>query len=295
MRSDRYSAIKKMCCAEMPISSQVVLSRTLQNQAKVRPITQKIAYQINCKLGGCLWSVRFPFKNWMIIGIDVYHSKSINKSVCALVASMNESITNWYNQAVYQEREIGDHLKYLFIKCLEKYRATNGVFPKKIVVFRDGVGDGQLQHCKQYEIPQFESCIKEFDIQDCNICYVIVQKRINTRLFSKGDGGLENPAPGSILDHTVTRKQFYDFFLVSQHVRQGTVTPTHYIVLHDACNLQPDHVQKLSYKLCHLYYNWPGTIRVPAPCQYAHKLAYLVGQHVGKIPSQELNDKLFYL
>jgi len=24
---------------------------------------------------------------------------------------------------------------------------------------------------------------------------------------------------------------------------------------------------RLSYKLTHMYYNWPGTIRVPAPCQ----------------------------
>ena len=24
---------------------------------------------------------------------------------------------------------------------------------------------------------------------------------------------------------------------------------------------------RLAYKLTHLYYNWPGTVRVPAPCQ----------------------------
>ena len=48
---------------------------------------------------------------------------------------------------------------------------------------------------------------------------------------------------------------------------QGTVTPTHYVVIHDSANMKTDHVQQLTYKLCHLYYNWPGTIRVPAPCQ----------------------------
>lgn len=294
LRSDRYSAIKKICCAEMAIPSQVILSRTLQNQSKVHAITQKIALQMNCKLGGSLWSVRFPFKNWMIVGIDVYHSKG-NKSVCALVASMNESITAWYNQAVYQEQEIGDHLKYMFIKALEKYRDLNGVFPKKIVFFRDGVGDGQLEHCRRYEIPQIETCIKEFNISDCSICFVVVQKRINTRMFMKTANGLENPYPGSVLDHSVTRRNLYDFFLVAQHVGQGTVTPTHYIVLHDTSNMNPEHMQKLSFKLCHLYYNWPGTIRVPAPCQYAHKLAYLVGQYIGKMPASSLLDKLFYL
>ena len=59
----------------------------------------------------------------------------------------------------------------------------------------------------------------------------------------------------------------YDFFLVSQHVRQGTVTPTHYVVISDNSGLKPDHMQRLTYKMTHMYYNWPGTIRVPAPCQ----------------------------
>lgn len=49
----------------------------------------------------------------------------------------------------------------------------------------------------------------------------------------------------------------YDFFLVSQSVRQGTVTPTHFNVIFDTSGLRPDHMQRLTYKLCHLYYNWP--------------------------------------
>lgn len=59
----------------------------------------------------------------------------------------------------------------------------------------------------------------------------------------------------------------FDFFLVSQHVRQGTVSPTHYVVVHDNSNWDVDKLQCLSYKMTHLYYNWPGTVRVPAPCQ----------------------------
>ena len=68
----------------------------------------------------------------------------------------------------------------------------------------------------------------------------------------------------------------YDFFLVSQSVRQGTVNPTSYNIIKDTSGLKPKHIQALTYKLTHLYYNWPGTVRVPAPCQYAHKLAFMV-------------------
>ncbi len=48
----------------------------------------------------------------------------------------------------------------------------------------------------------------------------------------------------------------YDFFLVSQSVNQGTVSPTHYNVLYDDTGMTPDMVQKLAYMMTHLYYNW---------------------------------------
>ena len=48
-----------------------------------------------------------------------------------------------------------------------------------------------------------------------------------------------------MLDHTVTKRNWYDFFLVSQHVGQGTVTPTHYVVVQDTLDLPVDAVQRI--------------------------------------------------
>ncbi len=42
---------------------------------------------------------------------------------------------------------------------------------------------------------------------------------------------------------------------------QGTVNPTSYNVIDDDGSLKPNHLQMLTYKLTHLYYNWPGTVR----------------------------------
>ncbi len=56
-----------------------------------------------------------------------------------------------------------------------------------------------------------------------------------------------------------------------------------------------DLVQKLAYQQTHMYYNWPGTVRVPAACLYAHKLANLVGEHIKRAPSNVLYPKLFFL
>lgn len=99
------------------------------------------------------------------------------------------------------------------------------------------------------------------------LTYVVTQKRINTRFFRQSGGKIDNPAPGTVVDHSVTRRYMTDFFLISQNVRQGTVTPSHYIVVYDSAKLSPDVVQQLAYKLTFMYYNWPGTIRVPACCQ----------------------------
>lgn len=54
----------------------------------------------------------------------------------------------------------------------------------------------------------------------------------------------------------------YDFFIVSQAVRFGCVSPTHYNVVFDNSGLKPDHMQRLTYKLCHMYYNWQVTTNV---------------------------------
>lgn len=69
------------------------------------------------------------------------------------------------------------------------------------------------------------------------------------RFFLVGNGVLTLPGSFSL--------SRYDFFIVSQAVRSGSVSPTHYNVIYDSSGLKPDHIQRLTYKLCHVYYNWP--------------------------------------
>jgi len=46
-------------------------------------------------------------------------------------------------------------------------------------------------------------------------------------------GKPSNPPSGTVVDDVVTLPERYDFFLVSQSVRQGTVNPTSYNVIKD--------------------------------------------------------------
>ena len=57
--------------------------------------------------------------------------------------------------------------------------------------------------------------------------YVIDSNCINTRFFKTGSQP-SNPPSGTMVDDVVTLPERYDFFLISQPVRQDTVNPTSY-------------------------------------------------------------------
>ncbi|XP_078522505.1 piwi-like protein 2 [Lissotriton helveticus] len=297
-RDDLYGAIKKLCCVQSPVPSQVINARTISQPNKLRSIAQKILLQINCKLGGELWGVDIPLKQLMVIGMDVYHDPSRGmRSVVGFVASINNILTRWYSRVVFQlpHQEIVDSLKLCLIAALQKYYEVNHCLPEKIVVYRDGVSDGQLNTVAKYEIPQLQKCFETFENYSPKMVVIVVQKRISTNLYSASTAQFATPTPGTIIDHTVTSREWVDFFLLAHHVRQGCGIPTHYVCVLNTANLSPDHMQRLTFKLCHMYWNWPGTIRVPGPCKYAHKLAFLAGQVLHHEPAMQLCEKLFFL
>ncbi|NWI29531.1 PIWL2 protein, partial [Sula dactylatra] len=60
-REDLYAAIKKLCCVQLPVPSQVINAQSLTGQSgKMRSVVQKVLLQMNCKLGGELWGVDIP-------------------------------------------------------------------------------------------------------------------------------------------------------------------------------------------------------------------------------------------
>lgn len=60
----------------------------------------------------------------------------------------------------------------------------NHDYPKQIVVYRDGVGDGQMQYVLDHEVPQMKSAFQAVVPPiDPKFTMVVVQKRINTRFF----------------------------------------------------------------------------------------------------------------
>ncbi|RWS29770.1 piwi-like protein 1 [Leptotrombidium deliense] len=297
---DRYDAIKKIFCCEHPMASQVIVSRTLSKKGMLMSVCTKIGIQMAVKLGGEPWSLVIPPRGLMVVGFDTYHDSTRKKtSIGGFVCSLNQTLTRWYSRTGAHENntDMSNGFAANFTHGLKRFHELNGKLPERVIVYRDGVSEGQIPHVFEIELQKIKDAIKHLaGNENIRLAFVIVTKRISARFFWKqAERQVANPIPGTIVDTVVTRRERFDYYLVSQSVRQGTVSPTMYNIIEDETNWKPHHHQQLSYKLCHLYFNWMGTISVPAPCQYAHKLAFLTGTALHREPSVRLADTLFYL
>ena len=114
-RSDRYASVKKLCCIDMPVASQVILQKTLSNPKRQVSVVQKVALQINCKLGGQLWGIKSNYPNVMCVGIDSFHNTTgQGRSVAGFVASMNDWFGKWYSITCHQVRRGRSFLQALY-------------------------------------------------------------------------------------------------------------------------------------------------------------------------------------
>lgn len=296
--SDRYNAFKEFFCCTAPCPSQVVVSKTISDQKKVRSVATKVCMQILAKLGGENWRMAFPFKvPTMVIGVDSHRDRTERNSVVAVSATYNAGFSAYVNftEAAKDDDDVFGTVALLVKKSVEAFKKRNSVVPHQIFIYRDGISQGQLDNIREEELKGIKTVLADFSIDAKGtlpkLTYILVNKRDSARFFQAGN----NPCSGTVIDKVVTRPFRYDYYIVSQSVREGTVAPTYYDVIFDQIKLSPDVMQTMTYMLCHMYFNWPGTIRVPAPCQYARKHAQLVALSLHAKAKEQLEDKLFFL
>jgi aubergine-like protein len=214
----------------------------------------------------------------------------------AFLASMNDKFSSWYSKAdAYdQTSQVSTQLAEALTDSLKKYHEINGIYPDRVFIYRDGAGEGMLSSICDTELGMMRDAIKQVS-ESIRLTMIIVNKRCGARFYMRHNNSFTNPPPGTAIDRVVTRDKRFDFYLISQSTRNGTVAPTYYNIIHDESNMAPELHQMLAYKLSLMYYNWSGTVRVPAPCQYAHKLAALCGEHLHAQPNATLNNRLHFL
>lgn len=114
------------------------------------------------------------------------------------------------------------------------------------------------------------------------------------------NAAISNPPQGTYVDNGFVEQSevvngTFDFFLVPHSVTQGAVKPTHFYVASNTSNISKDAVLNFTYALCYNYYNWADSIKIPAPCMLADKIA-IYRSEIGNIPSNmDLHKLPFFL
>ena len=109
-----------------------------------------------------------------------------------------------------------------------------------------------------------------------------------------------NPPQGTYVDQGFVEQEteengIFDFFLVPHSVTQGAVKPTHFYVASNTSEISKDAILNFTYALCYNYYNWADSIKIPAPCMMADKIA-IYRSEIGNIPnSMDLHRLPFFL
>lgn len=150
----------------------------------------------------------------MTIGFDVTHdTKDKSKDFGAFVASMDLKETVKFFSAVSAHKdgnELSNNIIVHTIQAIKVFKDTHGSLPERIFFYRDGVGDGQIEAVRTQEVERIINSLSECygrygnDSKMPKITFVIVSKRINTRIFLNQDSKVANPDSGTVVDTTIT-------------------------------------------------------------------------------------------
>jgi len=201
---------------------------------------------------------------------DVTHpspgSADTAPSIAGIVASIDKYLSQFPAQLSIQERrkemitDVGDLLK----SRLSLWRKHNNQqLPENILVYRDGVSEGEYRLVRDLEVPALKKACSEVYPADMTkkdlprITFIIVGKRHHTRFYPTTDKPdltdvrSGNPKNGTIVDRGVTevssslpstlfhyianiyQARTWDWYLQSHTGLQGTARPGHYVVVSD--------------------------------------------------------------
>ena len=298
----------------------VVGSKFAKSQAQY---FANVALKFNLKLGGInqlVDNTRLGIINedkTMVVGIDVTHpspgSASNAPSVAGMVASVDRWLGQWPADLLIQEsrKEMVSKLDSMLKSRLRlwKTQGKHKVFPENLLVYRDGVSEGQYATVIEEELPLLrKACAELYPPPDTKkglpyITIIIVGKRHHTRFYPTTVGDADsssNPKNGTVVDRGVTEARNWDFFLQSHTALQGTARPAHYYIILDEIftkrKVPPpfqnvaDVLEDLTHTMCYLFGRATKAVSICPPAYYADIVCerarcYLSGLFDGITPS----------
>ncbi|KAG9595302.1 Piwi-domain-containing protein, partial [Aureobasidium melanogenum] len=264
-----YSRIKFWGDVKLGVQSICSVGSKIQKPKGQDMYLGNLALKFNIKGGGVVHTQRdmYPLGNndCMLVGIDVTHPSpgSVDKapSIAGAVASVGMS--NCLSGLARCAR-------------LELWRKQNNKLPGKIIIFRDGVSEGQYNLVLDRELPPIQEAFKKL-YGDANkfpkLAILIVGKRHHTRFYPTDSKSMDqksgNPMPGTVVDRGVTSHYLWDFFLQAYKGLRGTARPAHYVVLKDELKFGQNELESFVHKLCYNFNRATKAVSICPPAYYA--------------------------
>eukprot|EP00250_Pteridium_aquilinum_P010933 c19724_g1_i2 orf=424-3309(+) len=304
-----YGELKRICETQIGIVTQCCLSKHVK-QCKSQYLAN-LALKVNAKAGGRNVTLALELPRMcpvfnrptIIFGADVTHPSpgdDTGPSIAAVVANIDWPSANRYVARVRAQshrEEIIEYLREMVQELWHEFCKKTGSRPDRVIMFRDGVSEGQFDEVLQREVVALKEAFEEVGGPGYRplITWAVVQKRHHTRLFPADDiykDKNNNILPGTVVDSTITHPREYDFFLCSHAGIQGTSRPTHYHVLWDENNFKSDDLQALVYNLCYTYARCTRSVSVVPPAYYAHLAAYRARLYLDSLGGSDTSASL---
>ncbi|PWN36391.1 Piwi-domain-containing protein [Meira miltonrushii] len=299
-QNDIYPEIKRVACMDLAttVPTQCLNARKALNPKGQDQYLGNIAMKINIKLGGCNQVLPDPRDTPKIgqetqaIGLDVQHPPpgQERESIVAAVCTLDGAGRRLGNQIVTQSNPHGHQQEtilkseILFTKLLQMWRkANNGNLPKNVIVFRDGVSQGEYMKVSEIEVTQLKkACTNPEFGKNYNpkIVYVINTKRHRTRFFPKDQRDADrsgNLPAGTVVDTMVTHPYIFEFYIQTHAGLVGTTRPSKCDVLFDDLRFTSDEMQRLINSLSYTYQRATRSVSQVPMAKYAHFLAEKAG------------------
>ncbi|CAK7201643.1 hypothetical protein SEUCBS139899_004352 [Sporothrix eucalyptigena] len=252
-----YNRIKQLGDVRLGVHTVCVVGSKLANPRGQDQYLRNVALKINLKAGGRNQAVD-PTRlgllaegKTMVVGVDVTHpspgSSSRAPSIAGMVANIDgPALGQWPGVLRVQteaHQEMVAHLQDMLASRLCLWKDLRKTLPDNLLVYRDGVSEGQYPLVITQELPRLRAACRDvYPPADTakglpRITLVVVGKRHHTRFYpttaADADDRTGNTRPGTIVDRGVTEARTWDFFLQAHAALQGTVRPGHYVVLLD--------------------------------------------------------------
>ncbi|KAG8165758.1 hypothetical protein KVR01_004310 [Diaporthe batatas] len=305
--TELYSYIKTLGDTKYGIHTICVVGSKFTSERGQDQYFANVSLKFNLKLGGNNQMVepsRLSFLNddkTMVVGIDVTHpspgSSSNAPSVAGMVASTDKHFGQWPGRLSIQSearQEMVSDLTSMLKQALQNWIniGRHASLPENVLVYRDGVSEGQYQTVYDEEVPRLRQAFAEMypaDLTKKNLprlTVIIVGKRHHTRFYPSQTKDMDrggNCKQGTVVDSGVTEEGMWDFFLQSHAVIQGTGRPAHYVVLLDEIfrsrakalksanprDTPANELERITQALCYSYSRATKAVSICTPAYHA--------------------------